>query len=91
MSYINAIDRRNAPETHMTTAARIIAAHKSETFAQAEAMESECRDLAISTTAANCYDRVWTFYDGSTITKTRDGYVLDAAEVDEIAGTATRS
>jgi hypothetical protein len=53
----------------MTTAQRIIADNST-----AQAIESEARDLATKTTAANCYDRTWTFYDGSTITKTRDGY-----------------
>lgn len=58
----------------MTTAQRIIASHKQATFSQAMALESEARELATKTTAANCYDRTWTFYDGSSITKTSDGY-----------------
>lgn len=53
----------------MTTAQRIINANST-----AQASEAEARDLATKTTAANCYDRTWTFCDGSTITKTRDGY-----------------
>jgi hypothetical protein len=62
----------------MTTAQRIIASHKQATFSQTQALESEARDLATKTAAANCYDRTWTFYDGSSITKTRDGYTTEA-------------
>lgn len=62
----------------MTTAQRIIASHKQATFSQAMALESEARELATKTAAANCFDRTWTFYDGSSITKTRDGYTTVA-------------
>jgi hypothetical protein len=62
----------------MTTAQRILSSHKSDTFAQAQAMQREIRDLAIETQGHNCHDRTWTFYDGSTITKTRDGYTTEA-------------
>ncbi len=53
----------------MTTAQRIIAANSTS-----QAIEAEARELATKTAASNCYDRTWTFYDGSSITKTRDGY-----------------
>ena len=53
----------------MTTAQRIISSNST-----AQAIEAEARDMATKTTAANCYDRAWTFYDGSKIIKTRDGY-----------------
>lgn len=58
----------------MTTAQRILEANKTETFAQVQALQNHIRDLAVETEGFNCYDRTWTFYDGSTITKTRDGY-----------------
>ena len=58
----------------MTTAQRILESHKSDTFAQAQAMQREIRDLAIETQGHNCYDRTWTFWDGSKITMTRDGF-----------------
>jgi hypothetical protein len=57
----------------MTTAQRIIADNST-----ARAIESEAYELAIKVTAANCFDRTWTFYDGSSITKTRDGYTTEA-------------
>jgi hypothetical protein len=53
----------------MTTAQRIISSNST-----AQAIESEARELATKTAAANCYDRTWTFYDGSSIIKTRAGY-----------------
>ena len=62
----------------MNTAQRIIASHKQATFSQAQAMEAEASAMATKTAAANCYDRTWTFYDGSSITKTRDGYTTEA-------------
>lgn len=58
----------------MTTAERILQAHKTETFAQHQATQREIRDLVIETQGHNCYDRTWTFWDGSKITMTRDGY-----------------
>ena len=58
----------------MTTAQKILAAHNSETFNQAQALEAAARELAVKTIGANCYDRTWTFYDGSSVTKTREGY-----------------
>jgi hypothetical protein len=58
----------------MNTAQRILAANNQKTFGQQQALESEARNMAIKTDAANCYDRTWTFYDGSKITKARDGF-----------------
>lgn len=58
----------------MTTAQRILSANKFETFAQAQDLEETIRQLAVKTDGDNCYDRTWTFYDGSKITKTRGGY-----------------
>ena len=58
----------------MTTAQKILAANSATTFSQSRAMEASIRELATKTSGANCYDRTWTFYDGSSITKTRDGY-----------------
>ena len=58
----------------MTTAQRIIKANSAKTFSQAQALEAAARELAIKTAGANCYDRTWTFYDGSSITKTSNGY-----------------
>lgn len=60
----------------MTTAQRIIRNNST-----AQAIEAEARDLATKTTAANCYDRTWTFYDGSTVTKTSDGYTAGGRQV----------
>lgn len=40
-------------------------------------LESDIRELAVKTDAPNCYDRVFHFYDGSKITKTRDGFVAE--------------
>lgn len=57
---------------NMSTAQRIIATNSS-----AEAIESEARELAVKTSAANCYDRTWTFFDGSMIVKTRNGYTAN--------------
>ena len=37
----------------------------------------DIRDLAVKTDAPNCYDRVFHFYDGSKISKTRDGFVAE--------------
>ena len=62
----------------MTTAQQILTANKAETFAQAQALEANIRELAVKVSGANCYDRTWTFYDGSEITKTRDGYTTEA-------------
>jgi hypothetical protein len=59
----------------MTTAQRIISANST-----AQAIEAEARELATKTAAANCYDRTWTFYDGSSITKTRDGYSAEGGK-----------
>ena len=60
----------------MNTAQRILAAHKTETYAQAMRLESEARELAVKVGGPNCYDTTWTFHDGSAITKTRDGYAV---------------
>jgi hypothetical protein len=57
----------------MTTAQRIIEANT-----EARAIETEARELAMKTDGPNCFDRTWTFYDGSSITKTRDGYTTEA-------------
>ena len=59
----------------MTTAQRIIASNST-----AQAIEAEARELATKTAAANCYVRTWTFYDGSSITKTRDGSTAGGAK-----------
>jgi hypothetical protein len=64
----------------MTTAQKIIAANSATTFSQAQALEAAARELATKTTGANCYNRTWTFYDGSNITKTRDGYTAGSAK-----------
>lgn len=64
----------------MNTAQRILTAHKTDTAAQARAMESEARDLAVKVSAANCFERTWTFYDGSTLSKHRDGYSVVGAK-----------
>ena len=53
----------------MKTAQRILAENSTP-----EAIESEARELATGTEGANCHDRTWIFHDGSSITKTRDGY-----------------
>ena len=58
----------------MNVAQRILAGGKTETFPQAQALEAQIRELAMRTAAPNCADRIWTFYDNSTINKTRDGY-----------------
>lgn len=58
----------------MNTAQRILADHQYCTFAQARALEAEARELATKVDGGNCYDRMWTFHDGSVITKTQDGY-----------------
>lgn len=61
----------------MTSAQNILSRFNTVSFTGAQELERECRDIATSSSAANCFDRVWTFYDGSTITKTRDGYKVD--------------
>lgn len=58
----------------MNTAQRILGDHQQETYIQRMSLESEIRDLAIETRSPNCFDRVWTFYDGSMIEKNCDGY-----------------
>lgn len=60
----------------MTTAQRILTSKEQKTHAQCKIIENECRDMAVRTDAANCYDRVFHFHDGSAISKTRDGYVI---------------
>ena len=60
----------------MTTAERLISEFPAVTFPQ-QKLETEIRELAVKTAAPNCYDRVWTFYDGSKIAKTRDGFVAE--------------
>lgn len=60
--------------TEQTTAERILALNEQETHAQCMVIENECREMAVRTDAANCYDRVFHFYDGSSIEKTHDGY-----------------
>ena len=61
----------------MTTAERLISEFPAVTFPQQQKLETEIRELAVKTAALNCYDRVWAFYDGSKITKTRDGFVAE--------------
>ena len=61
----------------MTTAKRLISEFPAVTFPQQQKLETEIRELAVKTAAPNCYDRVWAFYDGSKITKTRDGFVAE--------------
>ena len=58
----------------MTTAERILTAHKQETYQQRAALENECRDLSIHLESFNCYDITYHFYDGSGIKKDRDGF-----------------
>lgn len=60
----------------MTIAQKILSRFNTETATGAQELERECQWIATSSSAANCFDRVWTFYDGSTITKTRDGYMV---------------
>lgn len=67
LQYIN-----NQTESNMTTAQRIL------TNGTAQLIEAEARDLAVKTDGANCFDRTWTFYDGSRLIKTRDGYTAEA-------------
>lgn len=73
-----------------TTAQRILSERRWTTFAEAQELEAVARDLAIHTDAPNCYDRTWSFRDGSTLTKTRDGYTAgcdrdsDAARLDRM-------
>jgi|LakMenE18May11ns_1017448.scaffolds.fasta_scaffold5889877_1 hypothetical protein len=59
----------------MTTAQRIITNNMGIDFRSSRALEAEISQLTRNSTAPNCFDRVWIFRDGSTITKTRDGYV----------------
>lgn len=60
----------------MNTAERIITSNQQSTFKQCQVLENECRDMAVKTDAANCYDRVFHFYDGSAVKKTRFGYFV---------------
>ena len=64
----------------MTAAQRIIARHGIATFAGQQALESEILEIASKVDGGNCYDRVWTFSDGSTITKSREGFVAGEAK-----------
>lgn len=64
----------------MTTAERILTINEQETYTQCAVIEAECREMAVRTDAANCYDRVFHFYDGSAIKKTHDGYFI-ASEI----------
>lgn len=58
----------------MNTAQKILASNKFETFSQHQAMQRAIRDLAVEIQGHNCYDRTYTFWDGSKIKMTRDGY-----------------
>jgi hypothetical protein len=58
----------------MTTAQRILNTNNADSFSGQQALESNIRALAVRCEGADCYGRVWFFYDGSSITKTRDGF-----------------
>jgi len=59
----------------MATAQRIVSSHTTETFADQQKLESELREFAIRIDGPNCYDRIYYFFDGSKVTKTRTGFV----------------
>ncbi|HET8687939.1 MAG TPA: hypothetical protein VFM18_14960 [Methanosarcina sp.] len=61
----------------MTTAQNIMNRNSTASFADAQKLESELREISILVVSNNCYDRTWYFNDGSSITKTRDGYVVN--------------
>jgi hypothetical protein len=68
-------------DSNMTTAAqRILSNHNTAHFAGQQALESELREIASKVEGGNCYDRTWTFTDGSTITKTREGFTTGGAK-----------
>lgn len=59
----------------MTTAQHIVTSHTTETFADQQKLERELREIATRIEGPNCYDRIYYFFDGSKVTKTRDGFV----------------
>lgn len=58
----------------MNIAQQILGSFPQGTHIECVTLEQEIREIATSTRAPNCFDRVWTFYDGSMITKDCGGY-----------------
>lgn len=64
----------------MTTAQRILSNHNTADFAGQQALESELREIARKVEGTDCHGRVWTFSDGSKVTKTREGFAAGGAK-----------
>ena len=72
-----ALGTKPVKKVNITTAGKIMVRNSFEKYADQVKLESDIRELAVKTDAPNCYDRVFHFYDGSKITKTRDGFVAE--------------